>query len=131
VGAPLFLPWHRAYLHFFELAMQDRVPEVTLAWWDWSSPRSHADGIPPLYEGAGNPLAWQPIAKGFPRRRGVPAATSRDPDDPAELPTSGEVKGDPLPAELQRLLLAVGGPTAQQGPRLGRRGDGPSAYRRL
>lgn len=91
VGAPLFLPWHRAYLHFFELAMQDRVPEVTLAWWDWSSPRSHSDGIPALYEGARNPLASQPIAKGFRRPRGVPASTSRRPADPSELPSRHKV----------------------------------------
>ena len=34
---PLFLPWHRAYLYFFELALQDQDPAhaVTLPWWDW------------------------------------------------------------------------------------------------
>src|SRR5207244_9738233 len=37
----LFLPWHRAYLYFFELALRDQVPDATLAWWDWSSPRAH------------------------------------------------------------------------------------------
>jgi tyrosinase len=34
---PLFLPWHRAYLYFFELALQRIDPEVTLPWWDWST----------------------------------------------------------------------------------------------
>src|SRR5262245_48604808 len=34
-GTPFFLPWHRAYLYFFELALRDRVKEATLAWWDW------------------------------------------------------------------------------------------------
>jgi tyrosinase len=33
-GDILFLPWHRAYLYFFELALQDRVPEVAIPWWD-------------------------------------------------------------------------------------------------
>ncbi len=85
-GAPLFLPWHRAYLHFFELAMQDRVGEVTLAWWDWTSPRSHKDGIPAGYKGPGNPLAGQPIAQGLPRPKGIPPSTWREEDDPASLP---------------------------------------------
>jgi tyrosinase len=96
-GAPLFLPWHRAYLHFFELAMQDQVADVTLAWWDWSSPRSHADGLPPGYVegGARNPLTSQPIAEGFRRPRAIPAQTSRDPGDPADLP---------LPADVRRII---------------------------
>ena len=94
-GAPLFLPWHRAYLHFFELAMQDQVGEVTLAWWDWTSPQSHTEGIPAGYEGKGNPLAAQPIAKRQPRAKGVPAETWRDPHSPRKLP---------LPAELQEII---------------------------
>src|SRR5688572_25373386 len=32
----LFLPWHRGYLYFFEQALQDLVPGVTLPWWDWT-----------------------------------------------------------------------------------------------
>ena len=32
----LFLPWHRGYLYFFELALQDLVPGVTIPWWDWT-----------------------------------------------------------------------------------------------
>jgi tyrosinase len=87
-GAPLFLPWHRAYLHFFELAMQDRVEEVTFAWWDWTSPLSHANGIPAGFQGAGNPLAAQPIAQGAKRPKGVPAKSWREPDKPANLPAS-------------------------------------------
>lgn len=35
-GTPLFLPWHRQYLYYFELALQAIVPGVTLAWWDWT-----------------------------------------------------------------------------------------------
>src|SRR3954464_8844780 len=60
-GSRLFLPWHRAYLYFFELAMRDRVPDAALAWWDWTSPHSHAVGVPDVYravkvEGQPNPL---------------------------------------------------------------------------
>src|SRR3954454_20594503 len=43
----LFLPWHRAYLYGFEQALQDRVPGVTLPWWDWTSTR----GIPEPFDG--------------------------------------------------------------------------------
>jgi len=32
----LFLPWHRAYLYNFEMGLRDRVPSVTLPWWDWT-----------------------------------------------------------------------------------------------
>ncbi|HEX8050008.1 MAG TPA: tyrosinase family protein [Solirubrobacterales bacterium] len=52
---PLFLPWHRAYLYFFELSLQRIDPEVTLPWWDWSA----LDGVPkPFRSGA---LASAPI----------------------------------------------------------------------
>lgn len=65
-GTPLFLPWHRAYLYFYELALQSRLgqrftvvnPQVAefanvgLPWWDWASPESHADGIPDSYAAA-------------------------------------------------------------------------------
>jgi tyrosinase len=91
-GAPLFLPWHRAYLHFFELAMQDRVPGVMLAWWNWTSPSSHQSGIPSSYEGSDNPLARQPIAQGFPRPDKVPAETWRAPGSPAHLPSAKTLK---------------------------------------
>jgi tyrosinase len=90
-GAPLFLPWHRAYLHFFELAMQDRVGEVTLAWWDWTSPQSHDEGIPAGYSGSGNPLAGQPIAKDHPRPKGVPEDSWREPEAPGNLPEASEL----------------------------------------
>src|SRR5439155_2949251 len=33
----LFLPWHRAYLHYLELALQAQVEGVTLPWWDWTT----------------------------------------------------------------------------------------------
>jgi tyrosinase len=31
-----FLPWHRYYLHRFELQLQARVPGVTIPYWDWT-----------------------------------------------------------------------------------------------
>jgi tyrosinase len=32
-----FLTWHRAYLYFFELRLQDIDPTVTLPYWDWTA----------------------------------------------------------------------------------------------
>jgi tyrosinase len=32
-----FLTWHRAYLYFFELRLQDIDPSVTLPYWDWTA----------------------------------------------------------------------------------------------
>ena len=79
----LFLPWHRAYLYYFELALQTRLgpsftqrqPEdptladVGLPWWDWSSDESHTEGLPTAYsepqvDGQPNPLFAASIATG-------------------------------------------------------------------
>lgn len=54
----IFLPWHRAYLHYLELALRERVEDVALPWWDWTT----ASGLPDAYVvervgGAENPLA--------------------------------------------------------------------------
>lgn len=53
----LFLPWHRAYLYYLELALHAQVPGVSLPWWDWTT-SSH---IPRAYtvktaDGSQNPL---------------------------------------------------------------------------
>jgi tyrosinase len=63
----LFLPWHRAYLTAFELAVRDQNAAATVPWWDWSSPASDPSGIPKAFAdptlsgGAPNPLASAPI----------------------------------------------------------------------
>ena len=31
-----FLTWHRLYLYYFELHLQDNIPSVTLPYWDWT-----------------------------------------------------------------------------------------------
>jgi tyrosinase len=84
----LFLPWHRAYLYFFEKALQERVPEVTLPWWDWTT--GHAEGIPAAYarrnaEGRKNTLFDSPIQKSG-RANPRQARTSREPGPPGALP---------------------------------------------
>lgn len=56
-GTEWFLPWHRAYLHLFELALQRLVAGVTLPWWDWTTtntvPSAYVDAPP---DGSTNPL---------------------------------------------------------------------------
>jgi tyrosinase len=88
----LFLPWHRAYLYFFEKALQDRVAGVTLPWWDWTA--NHAEGIPEAYarrtaEGRKNPLFDSPIQ---PSGREAPGQrrTVRAPGPPGALPSAGQ-----------------------------------------
>jgi tyrosinase len=89
----LFLPWHRAYLYLFEKTLQDRVPGVTLPWWDWTN---HAEGVPGPYakakaEGRKNPLFDSPIQ---PSGRETPSQTrtTRAAGDPHLLPSSEEVE---------------------------------------
>lgn len=45
-GTPLFAVWHRPYIYMLEKALQDRVPGVTLPYWDWTSRVSQSEGIP-------------------------------------------------------------------------------------
>jgi tyrosinase len=102
----LFLPWHRAYLYFFELSLQDLVAGVTLPWWDWSSAISHRSGIPKPYTDTkvgtqANPLYSSPIpaAAQVTSMDGVapPTQTSRQP---------GNVRQLPSPAQVQAVLQA-------------------------
>lgn len=98
-GTPYFLPWHRAYLYFFERSLRDRLPEVTLTWWDW---RTH--DIPKIFsqptdaEGQPNPLhsaAVDPVALEQGRRSNPPvvaaAMTEREQGEPPTLPSVKDV----------------------------------------
>jgi len=94
-NSPLFLPWHRAYLYFFEKTLQDRVPGVTLPWWNWTM--RHSEGLPPAYtaardaQGKVNSLRSSPIQ---PSGR----------DDPGQTKTSrspGQLGAPPLPTLQQ------------------------------
>lgn len=93
-NSPLFCAWHRAYLYFFEKALQDIVPGVTLPWWDWT--RNHQQGIPPAYamaeaQGTPNPLFDSPIQPAG-RRNQSEARTWRHPPGPSgSLPTPQQV----------------------------------------
>jgi tyrosinase len=89
-GTPLFLAWHRAYLYFFEKALQDAVPGTMLPWWDWTI--AHHTGIPAAYAeqqvGASpNPLYSSPIQP-----------SGREPDGSDHtIRKPGEPEAPPLP----------------------------------
>lgn len=97
-NANLFLPWHRAYLLYFERAIRDQspaTPKVGLPWWDWTSLRSHTVGVPNAFttstvSGQSNPLFRAKIV--------APTAsppinrfTRRFPGNPAQLPTQASI----------------------------------------
>ncbi len=79
-GQPAFLPWHRAYLYRFELALRATGHDVMLPWWDWITvPR-----IPPSLEqlaGQVNPLYSMPVNE-LARQQGERG--EGDPEDPEE-----------------------------------------------
>jgi tyrosinase len=93
-GTELFLPWHRAYLYLFEKQLQDRVPGVTLPWWDWTA--QHGEGIPGAYsarkvDGRKNSLFDSPIQKSG-RENPAQTRTTRAPKAPGALPTPPEIE---------------------------------------
>jgi tyrosinase len=92
-----FLPWHRAYLKWFEDHLLDHNPNLSLPYWDWTSALSHQEGIPIAYRsipGDSNPLLnfnSPSLARFHEERPDRPGAeyggvTWRDPDPPSELP---------------------------------------------
>jgi tyrosinase len=88
----LFLPWHRAYLYFFEKTLQDRVAGVTLPWWDWA----HQQHMPSAYDarrvaGRANALYDSSIQQAG-RRSSRESRTSRAPGQDGLLPSAQEVE---------------------------------------
>jgi tyrosinase len=85
----LFLPWHRAYLAFFDNAARDQNEEAILPWWDWTDDPSHANGLPAAYTAGGQPLDSGPVPaiNGEPERR-----TTRNPGSPADLPSAAAIE---------------------------------------
>lgn len=121
---PLFLPWHRAYLYFFELALQDAGQDttVTLPWWDWITDPAQPSEIPAAYamqpaNGQPNPLYQGPIIN-IPEsqwdgaREAIATGTGIDPGplpavtfrQPGALPTAPP--GLPTPKEVNDALSA-------------------------
>jgi tyrosinase len=96
----LFLPWHRAYLYFFEQALMDQVAGATLPWWDYFAAAPPAIPDPyaqPGVNGAPNPLYRGPI-QGIPpeqwARLGagpMPPFTNRTPGQLGPFPSQDDV----------------------------------------
>jgi tyrosinase len=84
----LFLPWHRAYLLYFELTAFAANPGVALPWWDWTSALSHQHGIPASFTAAG-PLSSGPVP---PSLNKAQPRTTRSTGAPAELPSAAEIE---------------------------------------
>ena len=55
-GSDLFLPWHRAHLHYFEKLLQEadtpRTSNVTIPYWDWIHPQPTGK-FPPAFDRQG------------------------------------------------------------------------------
>jgi tyrosinase len=90
----LFLPWHRAYLLYWEHTARDQNNAASLPWWDWTSAGSHSVGIPKSFVvksvgGKKNPLASAP-RPAMPGMKVGP--TSRSAGNPGSLPTAAQVK---------------------------------------
>jgi tyrosinase len=91
----LFLPWHRAYLHYFEHVALTEDAGATLPWWDWTSATSHRVGVPASFAaaesgGEPSPLASGPVPAGL---RASPNHTTRQPGAPASLPSVATIDG--------------------------------------
>jgi tyrosinase len=105
----LFLPWHRAYLYWFEKFLQDahHDPNVTVPYWDWTSDFSRNEGIPrafsdetvnnlpnPLYSFHVN-LSDEVNLDEFVSNTGCQKSrsfdTHREPGSPLQLPTIQEI----------------------------------------
>jgi tyrosinase len=95
----LFLPWHRAYLLYFEKALIDQAgpdAKIGLPWWDWTSPTSHTIGVPtafsqPAVDGRFNPLS-QALIYAPSANPPIWRWTRRFPGDPRWLPSSALVE---------------------------------------
>ena len=87
---PTFAIWHRPYIQGYEQRLQDAVPETFVPYWDWTTRRAEAEGIPAIFTDATwdnpdtgktepNPLLSQPMTliKG--------GMTSRRPQAPGDL----------------------------------------------
>jgi tyrosinase len=86
----LFLPWHRAYLVYWENVAREQNSKTTLSWWDWTSQA----GVPAAFSqsqinGSPNPLYSGPM----PDMPEDPARqTRRWPGDPDDLPSPQDIE---------------------------------------
>jgi tyrosinase len=105
---PLFLPWHRAYLYFAELALKQagNDPGLSLPWWDWTSQASHTTGVPEAYtadqaDGVPNPLTGNDFPDIVRQQGRLPAQVTRTFREPGADPHAPSL---PTAAGVQALL---------------------------
>ena len=81
-----FLPWHRAYLYWFELHLRDIDLALAVPYWDWTSAKSHTSGIPDACRNAKEPDgSSNPLYSFVIDTPGIKRSTVRSPGIPAEL----------------------------------------------
>jgi tyrosinase len=99
-GHEIFLPWHRAYLYFFELTLRDVMPGLTLPWWNWTTdaavPNAYkqekVEGKPnPLYSAKVDPLAIKQ-GKRMGDTRGPVTVRKEGADGAPPLPTAKQIE---------------------------------------
>jgi len=106
----LFLPWHRAYLYFFEQSLQDLVPGVALPWWDWTEAAELSPLLAEERDPAGEPnplFSAAIVAAGGYREPGWPERTSRDPGVQGRLPTTEDVDAVEAAADFDDLTFRL------------------------
>ena len=88
----LWLPWHRAYLLYFEHYLRDQQtdPDVGVPWWDWSSDQTLAVGVPPAFSAEAVDDQPNPLYKAHIRSTDYVASpedrdTRRFPGNPSEI----------------------------------------------
>ena len=81
-----WLPWHRAYLYFFEMSVRDLAPSVTLPWWSWASGKL--------------PAAHTATTDDNPLRHAAIPANARVPNGPSQTVRAGPRPGS-LPTQAQ------------------------------
>jgi tyrosinase len=102
-GQPIFLPWHRAYLYFFELTLRAAGADVTLPWWDWTADQQ----IPTAYRQARVQNRKNPLhsAKVDPAAL-AQGASGGDVKAPTTVRHPGQAGSPPLPtaADIEQVL---------------------------
>ncbi len=93
VRAQVFLPWHRAYLHALDLALNDfSDDDIAQPWWDWTTLRDVPDSYSATQiDGRDNPLRRFRMNLGLPNgplRRNTRRRPGRNPF--VDLPTARE-----------------------------------------
>ncbi|MCY4386684.1 MAG: tyrosinase family protein [Desulfurellaceae bacterium] len=110
----LFLPWHRAYLKWLEVHIQDHDDNVTLPWWNWTSQTSHWRGIPTAYteetakvdsQDVPNVLREFRVQLNLPVRGSIDRLTFRAPGHPGNLPFPYDTWRDRDPHDPTREIV--------------------------